>query len=209
MDTPSPRFAKFVIWGDPYAKPAARATLRPIGSKCAVCGRPPVRADVYLGSTKRSKDAPDKLTHREQVKRVRDAFRASYPDGFEPLEGPLRMVAYVYFPCREGDKRVRTAAPAQWHTARPDATNLAKHLEDCLQGRGTQEALAFSDDSAICDARTVKLRAAQGVGAHTVVVLQELTSADLDVVLDLGPEGLAEQMNDEAQAQLAFLSGEG
>lgn len=57
-----------------------------------------------------------------------------------PLVGPYRLTLRFVYPWRKGESKARRMAGSQPHTSRPDASNLAKTLEDRLV------ALRFIED---------------------------------------------------------------
>jgi len=69
--------------------------------------------------------------------------------------GPVCLHVWAYFPSRNPPlKRGRRAK--EWHTVRPDRTNILKAVEDGLNG------VAFKDDGQVVAGAAYKLRCAQG-----------------------------------------------
>lgn len=117
--------AAFVIPGKPHGKGRPRATT--VGG----------RARVY--TPKASAD------YEAEVRRF------GSPHFEAPIAGPvkLRIVAYFEMP-RSWSKRKREEMHGQFHTQKPDGSNVLKSIEDGLNG------VAWADDCQICDARAVK-----------------------------------------------------
>lgn len=115
------KIINFEIPGEPVAKGTARVT----------------RWGTYT---------PEKTVLYENW--VKDCFIRAYGHGMELLEGPLKMniVAYKSIPKSKSNKV--KAAMAVGHirpTNKPDSSNIAKAVEDALNG------LAYKDDSQIVD----------------------------------------------------------
>lgn len=117
--------AEFTVPGRPQGKARARAAV--------VNGR----ARMYTPSTTVAFEAA-----------VRDA---GAPHFDAPMAGPvrLRIVAYFEMP-KSWSKRKREAMHGQFHTQKPDGSNVLKAIEDGLNG------VAFGDDCQVVDGRFVK-----------------------------------------------------
>jgi len=82
---------------------------------------------------------------------VKAAFAAS---GHKKIEGPLEMRLTAFMPIPKSfskKKREQALRGDIMPTTKPDASNIAKCIEDGLNG------LAYHDDSSIVDLRIVKL----------------------------------------------------
>ena len=117
--------AEFTVPGQPAGKGRARATT--------VNGR----ARLYTPATTVAFEAA-----------VREA---GAPHFDTPIAGPvrLRIVAYFEMP-KSWSKRKREAMHGEFHTQKPNGSNILKAIEDGLNG------VAFGDDCQVADARAVK-----------------------------------------------------
>lgn len=132
------RAVSFTIPGDPFGKQRARATRQ---------GR------VY--------------TPAETVRHENTIGSLALPHFPEPLAGPVRVTVEASFalPASWSKKR-RAAMLGQPHTSRPDASNVAKAVEDGLN------RIAYADDAQIAEAVTRKLWAEVAETRVTVEALR-------------------------------------
>lgn len=101
------------------------------------------RAGVYDPSKSRNY----KATAQQHF---RDAWRAT------PLLGPIRMEIISFFMLAKSHHRKTNPRPRQWHTTKPDGSNIQKIIEDAGNG------ILWMDDAQIADYRGRKILAAQG-----------------------------------------------
>lgn len=119
----------FFAAGIPKAQPRARA--RAFGKFARVYN--PNTADDW------------KMIVRNEAKKAWDGI---------PLEGPLRVDLFFYFPRPKSHFRsngtLKENAP-RWHTSKPDRDNCDKAVLDCLTQLGM-----WKDDKQVCDGRIQK-----------------------------------------------------
>jgi Holliday junction resolvase RusA-like endonuclease len=84
-----------------------------------------------------------------------------------PLEGPLMMNLVFVFP-RPKSLPKKAGTSRLWHTKKPDRDNLAKSVQDCLNG------LLYRDDSQICNGYLMKFIATENEQPHVVVCVAKL-----------------------------------
>lgn len=72
---------------------------------------------------------PDPETEKAQIVVAQYAWAARAQLGIEPFDGPVQCLATALFLVPQSWTKARKAA-ACWHTSKPDATNIAKLLED-------------------------------------------------------------------------------
>lgn len=100
------------------------------------------------------------LDHEARVARL---ARPHFP---APLSGPLRLVIVAVFtPAPSHSKVKRAAMMGQPHLGKPDLSNIAKAVEDALNG------VAYKDDSALFE---VLGRKVWGEVAETRVTVEAL-----------------------------------
>lgn len=75
------------------------------------------------------------------------------------LDGPLRLEIELVF------TRPKSARKRQWHTVKPDASNVVKGIEDALNG------LAWKDDSQVIE---LVVRKGYGEQAFTRITVTEV-----------------------------------
>lgn len=139
----------FVIPGEPVAqgRPRFRVIPRKDGGKPMVMAYDP----------KKSKDFKKKVATLAKVRM----------GGRRMLEGPLEMTILAYFSCPASDHRKRKPALERKHTKKPDIGNVAKGIEDALEG------IVYKNDSQIYQSSSCKHIAAQGVDPYIVVQIAE------------------------------------
>lgn len=97
---------------------------------------------------------------------------AAQQAGITPLEGPLSVTLWCYFPRPKGHYRksgdVKPKAPA-FKVSKPDHDNLAKSICDALN------AIAWQDDAQIVDARTIKRYATPENPVGVEIIIREIT----------------------------------
>ena len=110
---------------------------------------PKARARATIRNGKIWHYTPKATADFEQIVRL-TAIKA----GVKPIEGPVGMAIVFQFKKQE-------VKPGEWHTRKPDLTNLAKSVEDALNG------VAYKDDSQI-----VELLVEKEFGKKNVVFVQ-------------------------------------
>ena len=85
-----------------------------------------------------------------------------------PLTGAITLNLMAIFPRPKRLCWKTKPMPRELHTQKPDASNIAKGVEDALNG------LAFVDDSQICNLWVTKWFASGAEQAHVVVVIEEI-----------------------------------
>jgi Holliday junction resolvase RusA-like endonuclease len=89
-----------------------------------------------------------------------------------PIAGPVSVSITAFF---ERPKRMLTRKwpdKNEWHTAKPDADNVAKIVCDALQLAGVIE-----DDAAVCRMVVYKFYAARWQSAHIEIIIAGTTEA--------------------------------
>lgn len=92
------------------------------------------------------------------------AYRQAIALSWRPrpmLEGPLRLEIEFTF------VRPKSARKRQWHTVKPDASNIVKGVEDALNG------VAWRDDSQVIE---LVVRKSYGETAGTTITVTEVMS---------------------------------
>ena len=77
-------------------------------------------------------------------------------EGSRPWGGALSIVITAVFTMPKSRHRKKTPRPAEWHTKKPDADNIAKAVKDAATG------VLWLDDKQIADLTVQKVTAAQG-----------------------------------------------
>lgn len=75
------------------------------------------------------------------------------PENFQPIQGPLSVIFLFSMPIPASASKKRRAAMVAGeiaHTKTPDASNMVKFVEDCLNG------ILWADDSQIVEISAVK-----------------------------------------------------
>lgn len=86
-----------------------------------------------------------------------------------PLAGPLCVDMVFVFPRQKAKVWKSKPMPRYFHVGKPDRDNLAKSLQDALNG------LAWVDDAQICAGSIEKYHAAGDEQPHVVVIIREIT----------------------------------
>jgi len=90
----------------------------------------------------------------------------SQTDGAGPFEGPVELkVVAIFEPPKSCSKKRRLELLGEPHTKKPDASNIAKQVEDALN------TLAYKDDNQIAQLHVQKM---YGEDAKTIVEITEL-----------------------------------
>lgn len=148
---------EIVIPGEPHAQGRARAVPLMRGSE-----------PVFQPGTRRPiiqfYDPPGS----KQWKKAARLHMLAAIAGGKPFCGPVSLRVVAYFSCPVSQHRKRDPRPARWHTGRPDGDNCLKAVKDAAKG------VLWLDDSQVADATVVKIIAAQGEPARTVVTVEEL-----------------------------------
>ena len=73
------------------------------------------------------------------------SIMAQLPEGWQPIQGPVRLEALFMMPipCSSNKKRIDMALGNIRHTKKPDVDNCAKFLKDCCNG------ILWRDDSQV------------------------------------------------------------
>jgi Holliday junction resolvase RusA-like endonuclease len=85
----------------------------------------------------------------------------------KPLEGPLSVTYYFFFPVPKGISKKKRELMLQnkiKHTKKPDRTNLEKFVEDCLNG------IVWRDDAQVWSGGSCKLYAEE---PRTVIEIED------------------------------------
>ena len=102
----------------------------------------------------------DKEAYYKEVALLASPYRPR-----EPLDGPLSMIVRFVFPRLKKHK----GPGREYHSARPDTSNLVKGFEDALRGQGF-----FNDDAQFCHCESTKFYAASGEEAHIYCVMRKV-----------------------------------
>ena len=73
------------------------------------------------------------------------SIMAQLPEGWQPIQGPVRLEALFMMPipCSSNKKRLDMALGNIRHTKKPDTDNLLKFVKDCANG------IIWKDDSQV------------------------------------------------------------
>lgn len=85
-----------------------------------------------------------------------------------PMSGPLRVDLVFVFPRQKAKVWKSKPMPRYFHVGKPDRDNLAKSLQDALNG------LAWVDDAQICAGSIEKYHAAGDEQPHCLVTIKEI-----------------------------------
>ena len=85
----------------------------------------------------------------------------------KPLEGPLRLSVHYFFPFRKSEPKATIERGWDYHTTRPDLSNLIKMLEDVMTRCGF-----CLDDAQICDLSVSKRRGPKPAIAISITQLE-------------------------------------
>ena len=107
------------------------------------------------------------FTPKETVRHENTIGSLALPHFPTPLEGPVRLTVEAVFALPASwSKKKRAAMLGRPHTSKPDASNVAKAIEDALN------RIAYADDAQIAEAVT---RKRWGEAAETRVTVETLT----------------------------------
>lgn len=154
-----------VIPGIPFAQPRPRAFVNPRTGRAAV------------------HSSPKEQTWRKYAQDyMREAVIEAGCD--EPMfpEGPLRLEVVAVFPCPASRRLKRGLRPAEWRDKLPDASNVAKAVEDAANG------ILWMDDRQVAALLVKKVTAEQDDPPRTQVVVRRLVGT---------PIGAAQWRSDE------------
>lgn len=145
---------RFTVRGEPKGQPRPRAFARKMGNKFV--------ARVY-----------DAGTAEAWKSEIAAAAQGHIPR--EPITGPVSMEMKFFFKRPKSHYRsgrraneLRDDAP-DWHTAKPDADNLAKAVKDCCKTLGF-----FKDDSQVCVEKVFKWYPSDGSFQGAELVIEPL-----------------------------------
>ncbi len=125
-------------------------------------GEPRPRATT-IGGHARLYTPKESTSYRAMVAHfVRDAMA-----GARPLTGPVRLTIDAFRACPKTDERKREPRPQRRWTTKPDASNVAKIVEDALNG------VAWIDDAQVAELVVRKWTAAQGEAPRVEVRIEE------------------------------------
>lgn len=137
---------EFVVQGVPVAQPRVKATAR--GGKARVY-TPRGPNDTYKAC-------------------VRLAARAAFSGHL--LDGPVVVDVTLVFPRPKNRIWIKKPMPREWHTAKPDADNVAKSICDAITG------VIWRDDTQVSLLVVHKFVAAGDEHSRTVVKISRLGS---------------------------------
>lgn len=148
----------FFVPGEPRPQPRPRFDRR--------TGR------VYSGEHKSTRSVTG-WRHAVALKGV-EAMRNAR---LEPMTGPLSLELEVYMPrptshhvANDPARPLKKTAP-QYHTTKPDRSNLEKAIEDALNG------VTWADDSQVVDGPIRKLYARSPEEVGALITIRELETA--------------------------------
>lgn len=142
------RTIKFTVPGLPVAK--ARHRDVPL-KKCLMCKRTTARRICVCGNETAFQfitNIPVTPTNTVQYESLVRLYAQQMLGDEDMLSGALRFSSVAYFPIPKS--RARKLAEGDYHTQRPDGSNVLKSLED-----GCNKVL-WSDDCALADTRCIK-----------------------------------------------------